>query len=160
MTDTMTDQQRIARIEQEKLETKIKEEKYRNQQEAIPQATQEILRETSEQIKKQRDETFVAWQEIENILQNQDGLTLYKELGLSSSNFYENKRNNKARLVTKYALLGLLAEKTQSTYQFSHQELALIFTSLLFFQTSATPEILEQINKLQTVLAKLMSHQS
>jgi hypothetical protein len=133
----------------------------------LSKPAQEILQETSEQIKRQHDEKFVPWQEIEEILTknfpNQEIPPIFKQIGLSASTFYDGRRTNKVKLTTKYALLGLVAEQqTETTHKFSHQELAILFSGLLFYQTviQYSPELLGQISRLQTIVAKLMTHQS
>jgi len=125
----------------------------------------EILSQTSTEIQAEkaikRETQTTKWEEIETLLQNfppeKDPIEYFKEIGLSPSSYYDAKRNGKARKVTKYALMGLLAEQRQEVPQsFTFDQLALFFTALLLYP-EPSPLIAKQIHESQILLSKLIS---
>lgn len=121
----------------------------------LPPNAKEILKENSSQAKKRETQT-IPWQEVEETLSKiieKSSLTeveIFKTIGLSPSSFYDGKREGKCRLVTKYALEGLLT-KISPNQAFTFSELSLIFSSLI----SPNPD--PETKALLKTLAKMLS---
>jgi hypothetical protein len=105
----------------------------KGQQTTISQLTQK----SSTEIKRERKLQMVDFIEINNIccslsyIEDKPYSDFYNQIGLSSRAYKDDSEKNQARKVTKYALLGLLAEKQKANqHNFNSHELGIIFAAL------------------------------
>lgn len=128
--------------------------------ESLTPQTQAILEQTSNEIQQRKPRHFeaVPFCEIIDLLQELPQLTsleAFKKIGLSPSSHNESKNEGKCRLVTKYAIKGLIAEQTENqNHKFDTNELATLFTALLFYQKHTND--IETLKNLQKTISKLL----
>ncbi len=125
----------------------------------------ELLKKSSLEIKRERHIETVPINEIYEIFykfHSDDPNSeisigeIYKQIGLSPRSFKDDQAKGQARKVTKYALLGLLAEQKPELRTFTHTELGIIFSALTHhIQTRAEPYRAE-VKEIQRAVMQLM----
>jgi hypothetical protein len=131
----------------------------KGQQTIISQLTQK----SSTEIKRERKLQMVDFLEIDSICfvlsctEDKPYSDFYNQIGLSSRAFKDDIEKNQARKVTKYALLGLLAEKQKANqHTFSSTELSIIFSALTqHIETRAKP-FQEEVINLRKIIMNLI----
>jgi hypothetical protein len=126
-------------------------------------AIEQLTKKSSTEIKHERKLQMVDFLEINNIctelnhIENNPGSYFYYQIGLSSRAYKDDIEKNQARKVTKYALLGLLAEKQKiNQHTFSSTELSIIFSALTqHIETRAKP-FQEEVINLRKIIMNLI----
>jgi hypothetical protein len=119
----------------------------------------DLLKKNSLDIKRERKIETVDFEEINKIIFNLEEPgeygNAYKKIGLSPRAFNDDKNKGKARLVTKFALLGLLAQQ-QNHHEFTFDELAIIFAALIHHCETRAPQFRKEVKEIQKTIANLM----
>lgn len=126
-----------------------------------PSNISSLLAKTSLDLKKERNLEYVDFEEIHGIilglLNISSGGDAYKQIGLTPQTFNKDKAKGKARKVTKFALLGLLSQQSQSKdlHQFTPDELSLIFCALLHYTQTRSEKYKQEVIDLRNVVSNL-----
>jgi GH25 family lysozyme M1 (1,4-beta-N-acetylmuramidase) len=123
----------------------------------------QLTKKSSTEIKYERKLQMVDFIEINNIcyaltfIEDKPYAYFYNQIGLSSRAYKDDSEKNQARKVTKYALLGLLAEKRKiNQHTFSSTELSIIFSALTqHIETRAKP-FQEEVINLRKIIMNLI----
>lgn len=119
--------------------------------------TQSLLQQTSAEIKQQRRGEMVKFTEIEELIpHNTTGRELYQQIGLSARTFNEDLARGECKKVTKYAIIGLLAQKN---HHLTVDELSIIFSALTTHIQTRAPQYREEVKQIQKTIMNMIVEQ-
>ncbi len=133
---------------------------------ATAQDNLDLLKKNSLDVKRERKIETVPIEEIYNVItqfhspdpNSEISISeIYKQIGLSHRAFRDDQNKGKARLVTKYALLGLLFEKNKETsHEFTSHELGIIFSSLTHYIQTRSEPFQQEVKDIRKIVMNLI----